>query len=159
MSARTLIGLASLTLAAAWQPAPAQGTTEDIVSLRPFLLRALALPPGSRIEARLTGPLAEQWRAKLGQRAEIFVSAGPVSEFRQPGCKRIAVQVRAPAVSLVREQDAPAQPLALDLHMNLCPDGTPPVEGMDLSAVGDILGRRSPAPPLPLRGTPGDPPR
>lgn len=100
---------------------------EDVSSMRPLLLRALELPLGSRTGARLVGPQADNLRARTGQRSEVLVSAGPIADLPQDGCKRLDVRVRMPDVKLARQDGGPAEPLSLNLTFNLCADGNPPL--------------------------------
>lgn len=103
------------------------GPIEDVSSMRPLLLRALELPLGSRTGARLVGPQADNLRARTGQRSEVLVSAGPIADLPQDGCKRLDVRVRMPDVKLARQDGGPAEPLSLNLTFNLCTDGNPPL--------------------------------
>lgn len=140
------VALALFIAAAAAFTAP----LEDVSGMGPLLLRALDLPLGERIEARLVGPQADTLRTRTGQRSEVFVSAGPVAEFHQAGCKRLDVRVRMPEVKLARKDGAAAEPLSLNLAFNLCPDGSPPLEGADPAALSAAMkGQGEPAAAVP----------
>lgn len=60
-----------------------------------------------------------------------------IKSFKQEGCKRLNVRLTQ---ANVPTKDGQTIDFAIDYGINLCRDGSPPTEGMDLEKVGEVLG-------------------
>ena len=60
-----------------------------------------------------------------------------LKSFRQEGCKRLNVRLKQ---ANVPAKDGKSAEFGIDYGVNLCRDGSPPTEGMDLEQVGKVLG-------------------
>jgi hypothetical protein len=68
-----------------------------------------------------------------------MVEVTTLKSFRQEGCKRLNVRLKQ---ANVPTKDGPSTEFGIDYGLNLCRDGSPPTEGMDLESVGKALGGR-----------------
>ena len=103
--------------------------------LKAHLLAGLDAP-GGRAEGDLSGPMADLFRAQTRSSAPVRVQVRRLTTFAQAGCARLQA-------TLVQE-DVPTRegkrvPLAVRYELNVCRDGQPPSEGIDLEAASRVL--------------------
>ena len=103
--------------------------------LKAHLLAALD-SPGGRSEGDLSGRMADLVRAQTRSSAPVRVQVRRLTTFAQAGCARLQA-------TLVQE-DVPTSegkqfPFAVRYELNLCRDGQPPSEGIDLEAATRAL--------------------
>jgi len=103
--------------------------------LKEHLIAAIDAPEG-RSEGELTGPMAEVFQAQTRSSAPVRVQVRMLIAFAQAGCARLQVTVM--------QEDVPTRegqrvPFAVRYELNLCRDGQPPSEGIDLEAASRAL--------------------
>ena len=107
--------------------------------LRAHLLAALDAP-GGRSEGDLSGPMADLFRAQTRSSAPVRVQVRRLTTFAQAGCARLQASLT--------QEDVPTRegkqfPFAVRYELNLCRDGQPPSEGIDLNAASQMLSGES----------------
>lgn len=120
---RRLAGCAFAALCVTAQTAPPE---ERFESIRPLILRALDSPEG-RASGILDGPLAQRLRTEFRTAADLQVEVSTLHTFKQPGCKRLSIQMRLPGV-IVRMPSGASREFQTDTALNMCRDGNPPSE-------------------------------
>jgi hypothetical protein len=103
--------------------------------LKTHLLAAIDSREG-RSEGDLSGPMAERFKAQTQSDTPVRVQVRTLTKFAQAGCARLQA-------TLVQE-DVPTRegkrlPFAVRYELNLCRDGQPPGEGIDLDAASRVL--------------------
>lgn len=124
LAAGTLFLLPSLSVAAT-----------EYASVKPLMLEAIDAPSGTSL-GTLTGPIAEKFATTTGSRAPVQVAVTTLKNFRQEGCKRLNVRLFQDSVPT---KEGKPTGVGFDYGINLCRDGSPPVEGMDLESLGGAL--------------------
>ena len=115
----------------------------NAADLKFYLMTALN-NPATPVSGRLTGGMADSFRATTRSAAPVLADVSTVKRFSQDGCARLAVRLSQASVPT---SDGKETSFAIRYEMNLCRDGTPPAEGMDLSVVSRTLAPVSPALP------------
>ena len=115
----------------AWAPCGAAETT----SVKPVMLEAIDAPDG-RASGILVGPMADKFSGTTGSSAPVVVEVTTLKRFRQEGCKRLNVRLKQENVPT---RDGKTAEFWMDYGLNLCRDGSAPVEGMDLEKAGKAL--------------------
>ncbi len=103
--------------------------------LRAHLIAALDAP-GGRSEGDLSGPMADLFRTQTRSSTVVRVQVRTLTTLAQAGCARLQA-------SLMQE-DVPTSegkqfPFVVRYELNLCRDGQPPSEGIDLEAASRVL--------------------
>jgi hypothetical protein len=111
------------------------GLAKDYESFKPALIEAIDAPGGA-VSGRLVGPAANLIAGTTKSTAPITLEVATLSSFKQEGCKRFRVALRQENVPTTSGALAAFAPI---YTLNMCRDGTPPTEGMDLDAVGKAL--------------------
>ena len=109
--------------------------------LKAHLLAALDSPEG-RSDGDLSGPLAEFFQAQTRSSAAVRVQVRTLTKFAQEGCARLQATLLQDDVPTREGQRVP---FAVRYELNLCRDGQPPSEGVDLEAASRGLSGGSPA--------------
>lgn len=105
------------------------------VNVKAMLIEAIDVPDGG-VRGEITGDIAEKFWATTGTMAPVTAEVTTVSRFRQEGCSRLNVRLSQADVPV---QGGGRAPLEVSYVVNICRDGSPPVEGMDLEKVGKAL--------------------
>lgn len=95
--------------------------------------------PGGAVSGILRGPVADRIAATTTSSAPVRIHVSTIKSFQQEGCKRLNVRLTQDNVPT---KDGKTITLGLDYGINLCRDGSPPTEGMDLEALGKLLQRQ-----------------
>ena len=100
--------------------------------LKAQLIAAIDAHEG-RSEGELSGPMAEVFQAQTRSSAPVRVQVRRLIAFAQAGCARLQ--------ATLMQEDVPTRegkrvPFAVRYELNLCRDGQPPSEGIDLKAAG-----------------------
>ena len=103
--------------------------------LKAQLIAAIDAHEG-RSEGELSGPMAEVFQAQTRSSAPVRVQVRRLIAFAQAGCARLQVTVM--------QEDVPTRegqrvPFAVRYELNLCRDGQPPSEGINLEAASRVL--------------------
>lgn len=93
--------------------------------------------PGGRVSGILRGPVADQFAGTTKSTAPVEIEVTTIKSFKQEGCKRLNVRLTQ---ANVPAKHGKLGEFGIDYGINLCRDGSPPTEGMDLEKVGKALG-------------------
>jgi hypothetical protein len=107
---------------------------EPSVAVKPLLLMAIDAPDG-KASGVLTDTIANRFRQATGSNLPVLVEVSTLKHFRQDGCRRLNLRIR--------QDGAGNGQFGIDYGINLCRDGSPPTEGMDLERAGKVLERRA----------------
>jgi len=120
-------------LAAAALCTAAQTSRAD--SVRDYLFRAIDAGEAS-------GPVddatARAWKQQTGSDGPVFATVRTIASFQQKGCKRLELVLSQDGVPT---RDGPKTRIGLPMQLNLCRDGSPPVEGMDTEKIRDAISK------------------
>lgn len=108
----------------------------EYTSAKPLLLQAIDAPDG-RAQGEIVGPIADKFRETTKSSAPVMAEVTTIKSFKQEGCKRLNMRLKQ---ANVPTKDGKTAEFAIDYGINLCRDGSPPTEGMDLEKVGKALG-------------------
>ena len=130
MNARYVIAFAALTFVA-----PISSATESI-SVRAMLIQALDSPDG-KAWGIVEGKEANAIHKATGVTDPVRAEVSTLKRFKQEGCSRLAVKLIQPNTPT---KSGMKTDFALNYELNLCQNGMPPTEGMDLGEVSKIVG-------------------
>jgi hypothetical protein len=116
--------------------ASVQSHAAEYTSAKPLLLQAIDAPDG-RAQGEIFGPIADKFRETTKSTAPVMAEVTTIKSFKQEGCKRLNVRLKQ---ANVPTKDGKLTEFGVDYGINLCRDGSPPTEGMDLEKVGKALG-------------------
>ncbi len=105
---------------------------ESSATVRQLLLMAIDAPDG-KASGVLNDPVADRFRQASGSTLPVLVEVSTLKHFRQEGCRRLNLRIR-------QEGTGKGQ-FGIDYGINLCRDGSPPTEGIDLEQAGKVLER------------------
>jgi hypothetical protein len=108
----------------------------EYTSAKPLLMQAIDAPDG-RVEGELVGPIADKFRETTKSTAPLMAEVTTIKSFKQEGCKRLNLRLKQ--ANVMTKEGKPVE-FAVDYGINLCRDGSPPTEGMDLEKIGKALG-------------------
>ncbi|MEW5792651.1 MAG: hypothetical protein AB1790_14490 [Pseudomonadota bacterium] len=108
----------------------------EYTSAKALLLQAIDAPDG-RAQGEIVGPIADKFRETTKSSAPVMAEVTTIKSFKQEGCKRLNMRLKQ---ANVPTKDGKTAEFAIDYGINLCRDGSPPTEGMDLEKVGKALG-------------------
>lgn len=109
--------------------------------LKQHLLTAIDSPNGMAA-GTLDGSMAEFFKAQTRSSAPVMVKVRTLQRFPTAGCARLEATLVQEGVPT---QQGSAIPFAIRYEINLCRDGRPPTEGMDLDAASRALSRNVPS--------------
>ena len=117
--------------------------TRDVVAadLKQHLIAAIDAPDG-RSDGDLSGRMAEFFKGQTRSSAPVRVQVRTLRKFATAGCARLEATLIQDDVPT---KDGKRVPLAVRYELNLCRDGQPPSEGIDLEAASRVLSGESPA--------------
>jgi hypothetical protein len=92
--------------------------------------------PGGVVTGTVVGPIADKFVSTTGSRSLVMVEVTTVKNYRQDGCKRLNIRLKQ---ANVPAKDGKLADFGIDYGVNLCRDGSPPAEGMDLVYVDKAL--------------------
>lgn len=122
-SARILITLLLITSAALV-------SAESSTTVKQLLLMAIDAPDG-KASGVLTDAVSDKFRETTGSSLPVLVEVSTLKHFRQEGCRRLNLRIR--------QEGAGKGQFGIDYGINLCRDGSPPTEGMDLEQASHFL--------------------
>lgn len=109
---------------------PVLVSAESSATVKQLLLMAIDAPDG-KSSGVLTDAIADRFRQASGSTLPVLVEVSTLKHFRQEGCRRLNLRIR--------QEGAGKGQFGIDYGINLCRDGSPPTEGMDLEQVRPIL--------------------
>lgn len=114
-----------------------QATAAEYSNLKLAMLDAIDAH-GGMITGTVIGPVADKFASTTGSRSPVMVEVTTLKSFQQEGCKRLNVRLKQ---ANVQSKDGKSAEFGIDYGVNLCRDGSPPTEGMDMEQVGKSLGK------------------
>lgn len=111
---------------------PAVVLAEPSTTVKQLLLMAIDAPDG-KATGVLNDPIADRFRQATGSTLPVLVEVSTLKHFRQEGCRRLNLRIR--------QEGAGKGQFGIEYGINLCRDGSPPTEGMDLEQAGKVLER------------------
>ena len=127
---RYIITIATLALVATMASA-AEG-----VSAKALLMQALNAPDG-KAKGVIEGQEADKIHAVTGASDPVKAEVSTIRKFKQEGCSRLKLRLIQPNTPT---KDGNRVDFALDYELNLCRDGSPPSEGIDLGQAAAAFG-------------------
>jgi len=109
---------------------PALVSAEPSATVKQLLLMAIDTPDG-KATGTLSDAIADRFRQATGSSLPVLVEVSTLKHFRQEGCRRLNLRIR--------QEGAGKGQFGIDYGINLCRDGSPPTEGMDLEQAIPIL--------------------
>ena len=116
----------------------AGASAAEYSSVKQLLLGAIDASDG-RASGYILGQIAEKFKGTTGSSAPILVEVFTIKSFKQEGCKRLNVRLTQSGVVTSEGRTAD---FGMDYGLNLCRNGSPPTEGMDLEQAGKVLERQ-----------------
>ena len=115
--------------------------TRDVVAadLKQHLIAAIDAPDG-RSDGDLSGRMAEFFKGQTRSSSPLRVQVRTLSKFATAACARLEATLIQDDVPT---KDGKRVPLAVRYELNLCRDGQPPSEGIDLEAASRVLSGES----------------
>ncbi len=89
--------------------------------------------PDGKASGVLNDPIADRFRQATGLTLPVLVEVSTLKHFRQEGCRRLNLRIR--------QEVAGKGQFGIEYGINLCRDGSPPTEGIDLDAASRVLTR------------------
>jgi len=109
---------------------PTLVSAESPTTVKHLLLMAIDAPDG-KASGVLTESIADRFRQTTGSTLPVLVEVSTLKHFRQDGCRRLNLRIR--------QEGAGKGQFGIDYGINLCRDGSPPTEGIDLEQASPIL--------------------
>ena len=116
--------------------------TRDVLAadLKQHLIAAIDAPDG-RSDGELSGRMAEFFKGQTRSSSPVRVQVRTLRKFATAGCARLEATLIQDDVPT---KDGKRIPLAVRYELNLCRDGQPPSEGIDLDAASRVLSGETP---------------
>lgn len=130
IASRCFITITALALVAT--TASAAGS----VSVKALLMQALNAPDGAA-KGIVEGKEADAIHAATGASDSVRAEVSTIQRFNQEGCSRLKVRLIQPNTPTKEGRNTD---FVLNYELNLCRNGMPPSEGMDLGKAAKILG-------------------
>ncbi len=122
--------LARILITFLYYAIPAMVSAEPSATVKQLLLMAIDAPDG-KVSGVLNDPIADRFRQATGSTLPVLVEVSTLKHFRQEGCRRLNLRIR--------QEGTGKEQFGIDYGINLCRDGSPPTEGIDLEQVRPIL--------------------
>jgi len=106
------------------------------VSAKALLMQALNAPDG-KAKGIIEGQEADKIHAVTGASDPVKAEVSTIRKFKQEGCSRLKLRLIQPNAPT---KDGKRVDFALDYELNLCRDGSPPSEGIDLGQAAAAFG-------------------
>ena len=130
IASRYFISIATLALVAT------TASAAESFSVKTLLMQALNAPDGAA-KGIVEGKEADAIHAATGASDPVRAEVSTIKKFNQEGCSRLAVRLVQPNTPT---KEGGRTDFALNYELNLCRNGMPPSEGIDLGKAARILG-------------------
>jgi hypothetical protein len=124
----SLAGIAFITMSA-------QAFALEYTSVKQLMVRAIDAPDG-KARGYILGSIADKFKKTTGSSGRVSAEVSTIKSFNREGCKRLNVRLTQ---SEVPTSDGQTADFSIDYGLNMCRDGSPPTEGMDLEQTSPIL--------------------
>lgn len=111
----------------------------EYTSVKQLMVRAIDAADG-KASGFVLGQIADKFQRTTGSSARVKAEVTTIKSFQREGCKRLNVRLTQ---SDVPTSDGRLADFGIDYGLNMCRDGSPPTEGMDLEQAGKALERRA----------------
>ena len=128
---RTLNSLAVVTFITMSAPAFAL----EYTSVKQLMVRAIDAMDGTA-HGFILGSIADKIKKTTGSSGLVRAEVSTIKSFNRDGCKRLNVRL---SQSDVPTSDGKTADFVVDYGLNMCRDGSPPTEGMDLEQASRVL--------------------
>jgi hypothetical protein len=108
----------------------------ESVSMKALLMQALNAPNGAA-KGVVEGKEVDAIHAATGAPDSVRAEVSTIKKFNQEGCSRLAVKLIQPNTPT---KEGGKTDFALNFELNLCRNGMPPSEGIDLGKAAKIIG-------------------
>ncbi|MHB0992009.1 MAG: hypothetical protein ACYC0M_12125 [Burkholderiales bacterium] len=108
---------------------------DEYSSVKPLLLQALDDPEG-KSQGEIVGKIADKIQTTTKSTSPVIATVTTLKHFKQVGCSRLNLRLQQ---ANVPTNSGKFTDFAMDYGINLCKNGDPPTEGMDLSKVAPML--------------------
>lgn len=125
-----------LLLLACLTAATAHAAPAEYSNLKHAMIAALDAP-GGVLRGYVIGPIAEQFYTRTGSTEPVTMAITTIKSFKEEGCKRLNVKLQQAGVMTT---DGQKVPFDMSFALNLCRNGSPPTEGIDLERFGQAMG-------------------
>ena len=130
IASRYFISIAALALVAT------TASAAESFSVKALLMQVLNAPDGTS-KGIVEGKEADAIHAVTGASDPVRAEVSTIKKFNQEGCSRLAVRLVQPNTPT---KEGGRTDFALNYELNLCRNGMPPSEGIDLGKAARILG-------------------
>ncbi len=130
IASRCFITIATITLLAT------AASAAESFSVKTLLMQALNAPDGTA-KGIVEGKEANAIHTATGASDPVIAEVSTIKKFNQEGCGRLAVRLIQPNTPT---KEGGKTDFALNYELNLCRNGMPPSEGMDLGKAAKVLG-------------------
>lgn len=103
--------------------------------LKQYLIAAIDSPDG-RSDGELSGSMADFFKGQTHSSAPVKVQVRTLSKFSENGCARLEANL---IQEIVPTKDGKQIPVVIRYELNLCRDGHPPTEAIDLDPTSRVL--------------------
>lgn len=117
----------------------AQAFALEYTSVKQLMVRAIDSPDG-KARGYIIGSIAEKFKKTTGSSGRVSAEVSTIKSFNREGCKRLNVRLTQSDVPTSEGQSAD---FVIDYGLNMCRDGSPPTEGMDLEQASKVLDGRN----------------
>lgn len=107
----------------------------EYTSVKQLMVRAIDAAEG-KASGFVLGQIADKFQRSTGSSARVKADVTTIKSFQQEGCKRLNVRLTQ---SGVPTSDGRLVDFGIDYGLNMCRDGSPPTEGMDLEQAAKVL--------------------
>ena len=107
----------------------------EYTSVKQLMVRAIDAPDG-KAHGYILGSIADKFKKTTGSSGRVSAEVSTIKSFSRDGCKRLNVRLTQ---SDVPTSDGQTADFAIDYGVNMCRDGSPPTEGMDLEQASRVL--------------------
>ncbi|MHB1677907.1 MAG: hypothetical protein ACYCSS_10290 [Sulfuriferula sp.] len=108
---------------------------DEYSSVKPLLLQALDDPEGTS-QGEIVGKIADKIQTTTKSTSPVIATVTTLKHFKQEGCSRLNLHLQQANVPTTSGKLAD---FAMDYGINLCKNGEPPTEGMDLGKVAPLF--------------------
>ena len=108
---------------------------DEYGSVKPLLFQALDAPNGT-IQGEVTGAIAEKINSTTKSTSAVIATVTTIKQFKQEGCSRLNLHLQQADVMTTTGK---VTDFVVDFGLNLCKDGSPPSESIDLDAMARAL--------------------
>ena len=112
-------------------------TYDEYSSVKPLLFQALDAP-GSTIQGEVIGAVAEKIKSNTKSTSAVIATVTTIKQYKQEGCSRLNLHLQQ---GNVMSTTGEAVDFKVDYGLNLCKDGSPPSESINLEDVARLHAR------------------